>query len=142
MKRIGIIIKVFLLMFIFVQCEKEDMYARFAPEILYMRAAITDKGQTVWEVSPDAMEITLKEGTNEWTVRARISAPNKLSEVCLVLADNPETMLETYKDFETNAHVKEIAYPLTGITSTTVVRIRAVDMVGNVTTRDFTIKIQ
>lgn len=139
------ILKIFLIVLLLVAsagCSKvENMYEKYSPEILYKRLVQGAGGGSSWEVSPDAMAITLDGGVTEWTVRSRVSAPNGLNEIQLFKVNGSESLLETYTEFPGNANVYEVEYKIIGITSQTIVRIKAVDKIGNSTTRDFVVKI-
>lgn len=124
-------------------CSKfENMYEKFSPEILYKRLVMGTGGNASWQVSPDALEITLESGVTEWTVMARVSAPNGLKDIQLLKSGSGEELLQQYTEFTNNPNVYDLAYTVSGITSQTVVRIKAIDNIGNQTVRDFTIKVQ
>lgn len=127
-----------------VGCSKvENMYEKFSPEILYKRLVMGTGGSSSWQVSPDAMEITLEPGVSEWTVRARVSAPNGLRSIQLMKVDGEkEQVLETYSEFTESSNAYEVAYTVTGITSQTVIRIRAADNIGNQSVKGFVVKVQ
>lgn len=123
-----------------VGCSKmENMYEKFAPEILFKRLVVINGGQESWEVSPDATTITLGKGISVWTVRARVSAPNGLSNIQLMKVTDKEELLEQYSEFTTTPNVSEIEYALEGITSETIIRVKALDTIGNTTVKDFKI---
>ncbi|WP_106829976.1 hypothetical protein [Parabacteroides pacaensis] len=140
------IIDIFFLFFIFTVftgCDKEeDMFAKFPPEILYKRLEMGTGGES-WQVSPDVKEITLESGITEWTVRARVSAPNGLNSIELLKVNsNNEKVLATYAEFTNNPNVYELNFVVSGVVSETVIRIKALDTIGNQTAKDFKIKVQ
>lgn len=140
------ILNIFLIVLLLVAsagCSKvENIYEKYSPEILYKRLVQGAGGGSSWEVSPNAMAITLDAGVTEWTVRARVSTPNGLNEIQLFKVNGSESLLETYSEFSGNPNVYEVEYKITGITSQTIVRIKAIDKIGNQTVRDFTVKVQ
>ena len=137
-------IKLFLFLFVatLAGCSgKEDIFEKFPPEILYKRFEYDSSGSGSWKVSPDALEITLESGQTEWTVRARVSAPNELVEVKLMTVSGADqNLLQTYTEFPDNLNVTEIEYELTDIKSQITVRLEATDRKGMLTRKDFTIK--
>lgn len=128
---------------VFAGCDKEEnMFAKFPPEILYKRLEIGTSGET-WQVSPDVKEITLEAGKTEWTVQARVSAPNGLNSIELLKVNsNNEEVLATYSEFINNPNVYELSFVVSGIVSETIIRIKALDTIGNQTAKDFKIKVQ
>ena len=142
MKKIIYIFGIFALFLLTTQCTKvEDIYSRFPPEILYKRYVQTPSSGMQWQVSPDAVEVKLG-SESDFTVYARVSAPNKLKTISVYeLIDGKENPLVTYADstFTYSPTVYELAYTFTGIAKNRSMRTRAEDMIGNTTTRDFTI---
>lgn len=128
---------------IFSGCDKEeDMFAKFPPEILYKRLEMGTSGES-WQVSPDVKEITLEAGITEWTVQARVSAPNGLNSIELLkISSDKEEVLATYAEFTNNPNVYELSFAVSGIVSETIIRIKALDTIGNQTAKDFKIKVQ
>ncbi len=131
-----------LLVFLFVQCEKEDLYDKYSPEILYKRYIQTQSGMQ-WQVSPDAVEVTLGAGETEFTVYARVSSPNGLTKITVYEVNNgdkKEVITYGSDTFTSSNNEYQLTQKFTNITSTKVVRITAVDEKNHTTSRDFTIK--
>lgn len=137
------ILFIFFIITVFAGCDKEeDMFAKFPPEILYKRLEMGTSGES-WQVSPDVKEVTLEAGITEWTVRARVSAPNGLNSIELLKVNsNKEEVQATYAEFTNNPNVYELNFVVSGIVSETVIRIKALDTMGNQTAKDFKIKVK
>ncbi|MDR3061258.1 MAG: hypothetical protein LBU57_03980 [Dysgonamonadaceae bacterium] len=133
-----------LLAFLFIQCEKEDLFDKYSPEILYKRYVQTQDGMQ-WQLSPDAVEVTLDPGVTEFTVYARISSPNGLKKITVYEVNNgTEKEVTSYGEnddaFTLSPNEYQLSQTFTNITSTKVVRITAIDRKNHKTTRDFTIR--
>ncbi len=146
MNKIVYFLGTLLLALLFVQCEKEDIYDWYSPEILYKRYVQTQSGME-WQLSPDATEVTLAADETEFTVYARVSSPNSLKKITIYEVGNggKETEVIVFKDgadgaLHANPNEFPIAHTFTNITTTMVVRITAIDLKNHKTTRDFTIK--
>lgn len=144
MKQIRFLLGLFVVLFVFSCCKNESIYDHFGPEILYKRSVVTANGMQ-WQVSPDAVDITLDDTTTAFTVYARISAPNGLNKVTIYeVQSGVEIELMSYNEsdeiFVSNPNVYELSYTFLDISIKKIVRITAIDMIGNKTTRDFTIK--
>lgn len=133
-----------LMVFLFVQCEKEDIFDKYSPEILYKRYVQTQSGME-WQLSPDAVDVTLEAGETEYTVYARVSSPNVLKNITVYEVNNGTAKeVVAYKENDEvlvlNPNEYQLSQKFTNITATKVVRITAVDKKNHSTTRDFTIK--
>lgn len=139
MRKIIILTGLVGMLFIFSQCQKEDMYAHFYPEILFMRPIVASGGSLVWAVDPDFKEVSLLNEETEYLLKARISAPNKLAQIQFINETKGNTVLQTVTDFETNSNVRFIELLISDISANTGISVQATDLKGNITTRVFTI---
>lgn len=140
MKKIITFIGLFAIIFLLVRCEKDDMYSKFKPEILFMEERIVSGGNTEWIVNPYLKETTLSGGISEYKIKARVSSPNKLSNIKII--SNNGQVLQNYDDFTLSPNVKEIEYLVSNITSTVIIKVEVKDQINNVSVREFTIKKQ
>lgn len=139
MKKIIIFTGLLGILLVFSQCQKEDMYARFYPEILFMKPVVASGGSQNWAVDPDLKEVNLSNEESEYLLKARISAPNKLAQIQLINVTKGNTVLQTITDFESNSNVRFIELQITDISATTSISVQAIDLKGNETKRVFTI---
>ncbi len=133
-----------LLSILFVQCEKEDMFDKYSPEILYKRYVQTQSGMQ-WQYSPDAIDVTLGANETEYTVYSRVSSPNGLTKVVISeVVNGVEKEVITHTADEDiimwSPNQIELAQKFTNITATKITRITATDAKNHTTVRDFTIK--
>ncbi len=118
-----------LALFTWSSCE-EDFFERFVPEILYYQY---DKVDTA-----DFNEITLEKGETRYTVKARVSAPNKLKSI-EIYQDNK--LIRTITDFSQETKETEyfMAEEIHGINGRVIITTVATDRNKKVTTKLFTI---
>ncbi|MDD4429422.1 MAG: hypothetical protein PHG64_13680 [Paludibacter sp.] len=139
MRKIMIFTGLVFVLFSFFKCQEEDMFNRFYPEILFMKAIPSgDEGQD-WIVDPDFKEINLLSGETEFLLKARVSAPNKLEQIELINLSADDAVLQTITDFESSSNVKQIEFLVSNISGNTNLLVQAIDMKGNVTKRIFAI---
>ncbi len=139
MRKIMIFTGLVFVLFSFFKCQKEDIFDRFYPEILFMKA-ITSGGESQnWIVDPDFKEVNLLNEETDFLLKARVSAPNKLAQIQLINMSAGDSVLQTITDFESNSNVKQIEFLISNISANTNIRVQATDMKGNVTKRVFAI---
>jgi len=121
-----------LCLFAFLSCQKDDFFERFGPEVLFYQY---DDVETA-----DFISITLPAGTSSYTVKARVSAPNKLAQIDIYRNDSP---VRSITDF--SQEVKETEYFLseevTNITAVTKIKVIATDKNGKKYEKTFTINV-
>jgi hypothetical protein len=123
----------------FFECQKEDMFDRFYPEILFMKAVSSGGEGQIWTVDPDFKEVNLLKDETDYLLKARVSAPNKLAQIQLINMSTGNTVLQTITDFESNSNVKQIEFLISNISANTNILVQATDTKGNVTKRIFAI---
>lgn len=113
----------------FSSCE-EDFFERFPPEIMYYQYDVVE--------TADFNKITLEAGVTEYTLKARISAPNELA---LIQVYREDKLLRTVNDFSKEAKPTEyfMTEVLTNITGKVVIRTEATDKNGKKTIKTFTV---
>jgi hypothetical protein len=114
----------------FLSCEKDDFFERFGPEVLFFQYNEVEKA--------DFIAITLDPGITAYTVKARVSAPNKLDKI-EVYRDN--SLTRSITDF--SQEVKETEYFLfeevSNITASTKIKVKATDKNGKIFEKVFSI---
>ena len=125
------IIFAFVLILSFTMCEEDDFWSRFGPEVLFYQYDYVE--------TADFIDITLENGVNEYTVKARVSAPNKLA---LIEIYRDGTFVHDISDFSQSAKPTEyfLSELVTNIVQTTVMRITATDTNGKKYSKEFTIR--
>lgn len=139
MRKIMIFTGLVFVLFSFFKCQKEDIFDRFYPEILFMKAIPSGGEEQDWIVDPDFKEVNLLSEETDFLLKARVSAPNKLEQIQLINISAGDTVLQTITDFESNSNVKQIELPISNISANTNILVQATDMKGNVTKRIFAI---
>jgi hypothetical protein len=116
----------------FTACQKEDFWARFGPEVLFYQYNRVE--------TADFIEYTLEPGVTEYLVKARCSAPNELARIEVFRNGNSIKVIEDFSDLvkPTECFLNEM---ITGISSTTVIRVTATDKNGKQFSKEFTIKV-
>lgn len=113
----------------FSSCEK-DFFERFPPEIMYYQYDVVE--------TADFNKITLKDGVTEYTLKARISAPNELA---IIQVYRDEKLIRTINDFSKESKSTEyfMTEVLAHITDKVTIRTEATDKNGKKTIKVFTI---
>lgn len=139
MRKIIIFTGLLLVLFPFFKCQKEDIYDRFYPEILFMKTVVSGGGGQTWAVDPNFKEVSLSKEESTYLLKVRVSAPNKLAQIQLINESAGNAILQTITDFESNSNVRQIEFLISNISATTRILVQATDLKGNVTKRIFTI---
>ena len=116
-----------LLVILCTSCGKDDFFDRFPPEIMFYQY---DQVETA-----DFNQISLEAGQNEYVVKARVSAPNKLAQI-KVYRDNEMVLVITEFNKDTEHW---LSYPVTNISSKVTIRVEAIDRNDHSTVKDFLI---
>ncbi len=125
-----------MLLIIFAGCKKSNFYDKYPPEIMYYQNADVENA--------DFNSITLASGINQFTVKARVSAPYILKEIKIYkgTTDQPEKeLLATISDFTLSPNMMKVSNAIISITGETIVKIVATDMNNHITSKLFTIKV-
>jgi uncharacterized lipoprotein YajG len=111
-------------------CQKDDFFKRFGPEVLFFQYNEVE--------TADFIAITLDPGATSYTVKARVSAPNKLAKIDIYRDDS---LVRSITDF--SQEVKETEYFLneevTNITASTKIKVKATDKNGKTFEKVFSI---
>lgn len=123
-------IVVCLVPFYFCSCESDNFFDKYPPEIIYYQY---DRVETT-----EFNQITLEQGVTDYTLKARVSAPNKLA-VINVYRD--AQLVLNIVDFTKESKDSEyyLSCPLSNISGKVIIRTEAKDKKGNVTVKEFSI---
>ena len=111
----------------FTACDKDDFFDQFPPEIMFYQY---DQVETA-----DFNQITLETAQNEYVVKARVSAPNKLAQI-KVYHNNEMVLVVTEFQRDTEHW---LSYTVTNISSKVTIRVEAIDKNDHSTMKDFLI---
>lgn len=129
-KKIYILLTV--LFFASAGCQKEDFFDKFPPEIMFFQNSNVENA--------DFNQVTLTQGTSEFQVKARVSAPFKLKEIKIfIVAGSNETLLNTITSFGNTPNEFFVYQDITGISGNTDVKFVALDLEGRQTAKTFKI---
>ncbi len=113
-------------------CQKDDFFDKFPPEIMFFQNTKVENA--------DFNQITLTQGTTQYQVKARVSAPFKLKEIKIyVKSGSNETLLNTITTFGSTPTEYFVYQDITGLAGTTDVKFMAWDMDGRLTEKTFKI---
>lgn len=121
----------FVLILSFTMCKEVDFWERFGPEVLFYQYDYVE--------TADFIEIKLEDNVTEYTLKARVSAPNKLAQI-KIFRDGMS--IHDVTDFSRSTKPTEyfLSELVTNIVQTTIIRVTAIDSNGKEYSKEFTIR--
>lgn len=116
-----------LILLFFTACDKDDFFDRFPPEIMFYQY---DQVETA-----DFNQIILETLQNEYIVKARVSAPNKLAQI-IIYRDNEQ--VQVINEFQKETEYW-LLHQVSNIGTKVSIRIEATDKIGHTTVKEFLI---
>lgn len=115
----------------FSACKEDDFWERFGPEVLFYQYDYVE--------TADFIDITLEDNITEYTLKARVSAPNKLAQINV---SRDGALLRNVTDFSQSAKPTEyfLSELVTNIVQKTIIRVTAIDTNGKEYAKEFTIR--